>query len=112
MRSCASLADDLLAQGMEEVAQYAVPMAFRVRFVMQMSIREAFHLIELRSSPQGHPNYRAVAHEMHRLIRDVAGHRAIADAMSYVDYSDVDLERLEAERRTAVSKKASAAKRE
>ena len=110
MRSCASLADDLLAQGMEEVAQYAVPMAFRIRFVMQMSIREAFHLIELRSSPQGHPNYRAVAHEMHRLIRDVAGHRAIADAMSYVDYSDVDLERLEAERRTAVRKKASAAK--
>jgi hypothetical protein len=47
---------------------------------------------------------------MHRLIRDVAGHRAIADAMSYVDYSDVDLERLEAERRTAVRKKASAAK--
>ena len=109
MRSCASLADDLAAQGLAEVAQYAVPMAFRVRFVMQMSIREAFHLIELRSSPQGHANYRAVAHEMHRLIRDVAGHRSIAEAMRYVDYSAVDLERLEAERRTAVRRKARAA---
>jgi hypothetical protein len=35
---------------------------------------------------------------MVRLIREVAGHAAIADAMSYVDYSDTDLERLEAER--------------
>jgi hypothetical protein len=56
------------------------------------------HLIELRSGPQGHPSYRRVAQEMARQIRDVAGHRAIADAMGFVDLSDVDLERLEAER--------------
>jgi hypothetical protein len=35
---------------------------------------------------------------MHRLIRDEAGHHAIADAMIYVDHGDIDLERLEAER--------------
>ncbi|MFL5767389.1 MAG: FAD-dependent thymidylate synthase [Actinomycetota bacterium] len=83
-----------------EAASYVVPMAFRIRFVMQMNAREAMHLIELRSSPQGHPAYRRIAHEMHRLIGEHAGHRAIADAMRYVDYSDVDLERLQAERRT------------
>jgi len=82
-----------------EAAQYAVAMAYKIRFVMQMSAREAMHLIELRSSPQGHPTYRRVAHTMHRLIRDQAGHRAIADAMTFVDHSEVDLERLEAERR-------------
>jgi thymidylate synthase ThyX len=82
-----------------DVAQYAVAMAFRVRFVMDMNAREALHLIELRSSPQGHPAYRRVAWQMNDLIRDVAGHRAIADAMTFVDRSDVDLERLEAERR-------------
>ena len=38
---------------------------------------------------------------MHRQIRDVAGHTAIAEAMTFVDYSDTDLERLEAERRAA-----------
>ena len=38
-----------------DVAQYAVAMAYRIRFVMQMNAREAMHLIELRSSPQGHP---------------------------------------------------------
>jgi thymidylate synthase ThyX len=89
-----------------EVAQYAVAMAYRIRFVMQMNAREAMHLIELRSSPQGHPTYRRVAHTMHALIRDVAGHAAIADAMSYVDYSDVDLERLEAERRADEKRRA------
>jgi thymidylate synthase ThyX len=81
-----------------EQAQYTVALAFRIRYVMQMNAREAMHLIELRSGPQGHPSYRRVAHEMVRLIREHAGHSAIADAMSYVDFSDTDLERLEAER--------------
>jgi thymidylate synthase ThyX len=89
-----------------EVAQYAVAMAYRIRFVMQMNAREAMHLIELRSSPQGHPTYRRVAHQMHALIREVAGHRAIAEAMRFVDFSDVDLERLEAERRADAKRRA------
>jgi thymidylate synthase ThyX len=89
-----------------DVAQYAVAMAYKIRFVMQMTAREAMHLIELRSSPQGHPTYRRVAHTMHELIRRQAGHRAIADAMTYVDHSDVDLERLEAERRAEEKRRA------
>jgi thymidylate synthase ThyX len=83
-----------------DVAQYVVPFAYNVRFVMEMNPRQAFHLIELRSQPAGHPAYRRVAHDMHRAIRDVAGHHLIADAMTYVDYSDVELERLESERRS------------
>jgi thymidylate synthase ThyX len=89
-----------------DAAQYAVAMAYKIRFVMQMTAREAMHLIELRSSPQGHPTYRSVAHTMHRLIRDQAGHRAIADAMTYVDRGEVDLERLEAERRADEKRRA------
>ncbi|HVL89165.1 MAG TPA: FAD-dependent thymidylate synthase [Actinomycetota bacterium] len=89
-----SIAPDLRPQ-----AQYAVCMAYRIRYAMQMNLREAMHLIELRSSAQGHAGYRRVAHEMHRLIGEQAGHRAVAEFMSYVDYSSVDLERLEAERR-------------
>jgi thymidylate synthase ThyX len=81
-----------------EQAQYCVALAFRIRYVMQMNAREAMHLIELRSGPQGHPSYRRVAHEMARLIREVAGHGAIASSMMYVDFSDTDLERLDAER--------------
>jgi thymidylate synthase ThyX len=90
----------LLAEGLDEAAQYAVAMAYRIRFVMQMNAREAMHVIELRSTPQGHPAYRRVVQQMHGLIDEKAGHHAIAGAMRYLDTSNVELERLEAERRT------------
>ncbi len=89
-----------------DVAQYVVPFAYRIRFFFQLNAREAFHLIELRSGQGGHPDYRRVAQEMHRLIRDQAGHRLIADAMSYVDHADYDLARLEGERRAAARRAA------
>jgi thymidylate synthase ThyX len=81
-------------------AGYAVSLAYRVRFALQLNAREAMHLIELRSGPQGHPSYRRVAQDMYRLIAERAGHRAVAEMMSHVDLSDdLELERLEAERR-------------
>ena len=91
-------------RGARGAAQYAVPMAFRIRFVMQMTAREAMHLTELRSQPQGHPTYRRVAQAMHRLIADV--HPSIGGAFGYMSYEDVDLERLEAERRTEAKRQA------
>jgi len=94
------VSESLLAEGLDDAAQYAVAMAYRIRFVMQMNAREAMHVIELRSTPQGHPIYRRVVQKMHRLIDEQAGHHAIAAAMGYVDYSTVELERLVAERRT------------
>jgi thymidylate synthase ThyX len=90
--------DAIVAGGFPDVGQYAVSMAYRIRFVMQMSAREAMHLTELRSQPQGHPTYRRVAQEMHRLISEV--HPSIGAAFTYLSRDDVDLERLEAERRT------------
>ena len=96
----------LLDAGFEDAAQYAVPMAFRIRFVMQMTAREAMHLTELRSQPQGHPTYRRVAQAMHRLISEV--HPSIGGAFGYMSYEDVDLERLEAERRTEAKRQAGA----
>ncbi len=99
MSRAASFHSDVEAATSSTVAQYVVPFGYKIRFVMEMNAREAFHLIELRSQPAGHAGYRKVAQEMHRQIRDVAGHHLIADAMSYVDYSNTDLERLESERR-------------
>ena len=80
-------------------AQYAVAMAYRVRYAMQFNAREAIHMLELRSSPQGHPSYRRVALEMHRLIAEQAGHTAIANAMTHLTTEAPELERLAAERR-------------
>ncbi len=84
---------------------YAVALAYRIRYSMQMNAREAMHLTELRSGPQGHPSYRWVAQEMHRLIADQAGHRLLAEAMSHVDFGAEDLERLDAERRAEGKRK-------
>jgi thymidylate synthase ThyX len=83
-------------------ASYAVALAYRLRYVLQMNAREALHLIELRSGPQGHPVYRRVAQQMHRAIAEQAGHRAIAAAMVHVDHGGTDLERLDAERRAEI----------
>ena len=88
-----------LARTMPEQAGYAVSLAYRIRYVMQMNAREAMHLLELRSGPQGHPSYRRVAQAMHREIENTAGHRAIGAAMTHMDHGASDLERLESERR-------------
>jgi thymidylate synthase ThyX len=98
MARSGALYDDLLPSFPEQ-ARYAVAMAYRVRYVMQFNAREAVHLLELRSGPQGHPAYRRVALEMHRLIAEQAGHRAVADAMVHLYREEPELERLEAERR-------------
>jgi thymidylate synthase ThyX len=98
MDEAAALHDAIVAADLPDVASYAASMAYRVRFYMAMNAREAMHVIELRSAPQGHPAYRRIAQTMHRLIADRAGHRALAAAMTFADHSAVALERLEAER--------------
>ena len=98
MEQSADLYEQLDSHGLRAIAPYAVVMAYRVRFYMDMNAREAMHVIELRTSPQGHPSYRRVCQLMHRAIADVAGHRAIAGAMQFTDHSEVELERLQSER--------------
>ena len=90
---------DVLKDEFPHQAGYAVSMAYRMRYTMQFNAREAIHLLELRSSPQGHPAYRRIALEMHRLIAEQAGHRAVADSMTHLTTEAPELERLEAERR-------------
>jgi thymidylate synthase ThyX len=98
MARSASLHASLIAHGLRDAAPYAVVMAYRVRFYMDMNAREAMHVIELRTAPQGHPSYRRVCQQMHTAIAAVAGHRAIAAAMTFADHSEVALERLQSER--------------
>jgi len=90
---------DALQPDFPQQASYAVSMAYRMRYVMQFNAREAIHMLELRSSPQGHPSYRRVALEMHRLIAERAGHHSIAAAMNHMTTEAPELERLESERR-------------
>ncbi|HEY7280279.1 MAG TPA: FAD-dependent thymidylate synthase, partial [Actinomycetota bacterium] len=98
MQESADLHSGLAGAGLAEAAQYAVAMAYRVRFFMETNAREAMHMVELRSAPQGHPTYRLVAQRMHELIGGV--HPAIAGTMTFADHSPVELGRLAAERRS------------
>jgi thymidylate synthase ThyX len=45
-------------------AQYVVPLAYNVRYVLRANLRELFHIIELRSKKEGHPSYRKIAQEL------------------------------------------------
>lgn len=86
----------MLAAGYEAEAQYAVLFGHRLRYKFMLNARAAFHFIELRSSPQGHPGYRRVVNEMHRRISAV--HPNIAAAMSFVNKDeDPELTRMAAE---------------
>lgn len=80
-------------------AQYATLLGHRMRWKVTINAREAFHLFELRTSPQGHPGYRKLAQQMYELVSEK--HPMIADAMKFVNQGeDPELTRLAAERAT------------
>src|SRR5918999_75487 len=84
--------------GLAVAAPYALCLGYRIRYVLDLNAREAMHLIELRSGREGHPAYRAVAHQMHALIAE--RHPAVAAAMTHVDTSaEPRLERILSEMR-------------
>jgi thymidylate synthase ThyX len=89
----------LVVAGLTEQAPYALSLAYRIRYTLDLNAREAMHLIELRSGREGHPTYRAVAQAMHERIAAV--HPGVAAAMSHVDTSvEPRLERIMSEIRT------------
>lgn len=81
----------------EEVAQYVIPFAYRVRYEICMNLREATHFIELRSQKQGHYSYRKVCIDMHDLVINKAKHDFVDDCMKFVDKNFYDLSREDAE---------------
>jgi thymidylate synthase ThyX len=88
----------LVEIGLADAAPYALCLGYRIRFILDLNAREAMQLIELRSGREGHPSYRAVAHEMHAQIAAV--HPAVAEAMTHVDNAaEPRLERILSEMR-------------
>lgn len=80
-----------------ELAQYAVLFGFRIRWMMGMNFREAMHLIELRTTPQGHPIYRKICMEMMDAIK--AHHPELASTIKFADYNEYYWSRAESEAR-------------
>ncbi len=97
---------EALAPRFPESAAYAVALAYRIRYSIEMNAREAMHMLELRTGPAGHPSYRQVCQEMHRLIAVQAGHALVAGMMRHVDHGVTGLERLAGERRAEARREA------
>jgi thymidylate synthase ThyX len=98
----------LAGAGLHSSAPYALCLGYRIRYILDLNAREAMQLIELRSGREGHPSYRAVAHEMHAQIAAV--HPSVAGAMTHVDEeTEPRLERILSEMRAHSRRTGSAA---
>ncbi len=86
-----------------EQAQYVVNFAYNYPYMIRMNLREATHLIELRTVPQGHADYRRVAQDMFRQICRV--HPTISGIIRFADMKEYELERFESEKRTETRRK-------
>lgn len=86
-----------------EQGQYVVNFGYNYPYFMKFNLREACHLIELRTVPQGHADYRRVAQQMFRQINRV--HPNLSKIIKYADMKEYDLERFESEKRTEEKRK-------
>jgi len=86
-----------------EQGQYVVNFGYNYPYFMKFNLREACHLIELRTIPQGHIDYRRVAQQMYNQINKV--HPILSQIMKFVDMKEYDLERFESEKRTEAKRK-------
>jgi thymidylate synthase ThyX len=84
-------------------AQYVVNFAYNYPYFMHLNLREACHLIELRTVPQGHIDYREVAQKMFKEIKKV--HPNLSKIIKFVDLKKYELERFESEKRTEEKKR-------
>jgi thymidylate synthase ThyX len=94
---------DSMRHKLPQQAQYVVNFAYNYPFFMHLNLREASHLIELRTIPQGHTDYRQVAQKMFTAIKKV--HPNISKIIKFVDMNTYGLERFEAEKRIEEKRK-------
>jgi thymidylate synthase ThyX len=92
----------LISSTMPAEAQYAVNFAYRYPYFIKMNLREACHMIELRTTPQGHPDYRNACQKMYSLIKQV--NPVISEGIKFVDMNSYDLERFKSEKNIVLKK--------
>src|SRR5215213_7329992 len=75
--------DEEIARTMPEEAQYVVNFAYRYPYFIKMNLREACHMIELRTAPQGHPDYRIACQKIYMEIERVRAQ--VGEGIKFVD---------------------------
>ncbi|MDP3964072.1 MAG: FAD-dependent thymidylate synthase [bacterium] len=93
----------LLLPDFPHSASYATLHGSKMRWTLSFNDREAFHLLELRTTPQGHPMYRRLCQMMHTKIAERSPWRA--ELMSFVDHNDYDSARGDSEARQRVKER-------
>ena len=91
----AASAFEVLEEGFPQEAQYVVPMAYQLRWSLKINLRSLMWLVELRTTPQGHENYRWLAQQMFQRVQEVQPR--LAQLMCFVNLEDYPLGRLAAE---------------
>jgi thymidylate synthase ThyX len=94
---------DSLRTKYPDQAQYVVNFAYNYPFFMRLNLREATHLIELRTIPQGHIDYRQVAQKMFLAIKKT--HPNLSKIIKFADLNTYELERFESEKRIEEKRK-------
>jgi thymidylate synthase ThyX len=87
----------ILVKNYPEESQYVVNFAYRYPYFIKLNLREATHMIELRTLPQGHSDYRHVCQEIFKKIRYI--HPFLSQGIKFVDLNDYSLERLSSEKK-------------
>ncbi|HLC79516.1 MAG TPA: FAD-dependent thymidylate synthase [archaeon] len=93
----AAKAHSTISKDLKKQAQYIVPFAYKIRWSNYLNLRELYHLVELRSTIHGHPDYRRIVLKMFEEVKKV--HPMLVEHMKFVDYREVGLERLESEKK-------------
>ncbi len=92
-----------ISKELPEEAQYVVNFAYRYPYFIKLNLREACHMIELRTLPQGHVDYRQVCQSMFNSIKNV--HPILAEGLKFVDMNNYNLERMSSEKRIEIKRR-------
>ncbi|MEK7545672.1 MAG: FAD-dependent thymidylate synthase [Patescibacteria group bacterium] len=95
---------EALRQEFPEAASYATLHGSRVRWTMGINDRALMHMIELRTTPQGHPSYRRICAMMHDAVTARSAWRGAA--MKFADHSAYESARGDSEAKQRVKEAA------
>jgi thymidylate synthase ThyX len=107
-KDCMYLSDNVyrkLAKTMPYEAQYVVNFAYKYPYFIKINLRELYHMVELRTIAQGHPDYRYICQEIYKKVNDV--HPLLTKGMKFVDLNRYELGRFETEKRREMKRRQS-----
>jgi thymidylate synthase ThyX len=95
---------ELLREEFPEAASYATLHGSKIRWTLGINDRALMHMIELRTTPQGHPSYRRICQMMHDAVTARSAWRG--EAMKFADHGSYESARGDSEAKQRVKEAA------